>query len=82
VTRFSWRFQGRSKCVSLFSCGYSTYIRKVVVVGPVRSGKTSIIDRVCDHTFTDVYKPTSGREHVRSPSFTGDFRMFTVCTMV
>jgi len=37
---------------------------KIIVVGDMNTGKTSIIERYCDDHFIEYYRPTTGESNV------------------
>jgi len=37
---------------------------KIIVVGDMNTGKTSIIERYCDKHFIEYYRPTSGESNL------------------
>jgi len=37
---------------------------KIIVVGDMNTGKTSIIERYCDKHFIEYYRPTTGESDV------------------
>jgi len=49
---------------------------KIIVVGDMNTGKTSIIQRYCDKHFIEYYRPTTGESNVLVHSNSGELKKF------